>query len=751
MYNQPYPSNPPKKGMIMSTVQQNTASVPKNLEHVPFLDWTIWLHQQRRILVNVLSGIALIIGTIGLIFSIDGVIRRGAFNFTSTYYMISYLLALLLFFVRRIPDTYRAYGLLVLVYLFGLFAMYSGWLAGGGRTFFLALIAMASVLMHPRAGFVVSGFVLATYAGFGFAFHNGWLVLPLLGEFDDPRTITIEGVGFGITIAFVAGSMWFFGRALMAASNANTQAQEARILLDERARELEEANRLIAAQKEQIESESEGRFRVLFRTTPVPIVINKTKGGIVEVNDAFLKTVEYTRDEVLGKTIEELNIWVDFDERKKATEIIREQGRLIEFEFTFRRKSGQVGRGVMWGETIQLAGVDHYITTTLDITERKRVEIALLASEAKFRSVIEQATDAIVLCNEQGIITDFNRAVEQITGFSREEIVGLPFWEMQTKLVQEDKRSVEHKNDLRQNMQAALQSGEAEWLNRLLDGTIQRPDGSKRYFQQIAFPIPTADGFMVGTVIRDISDQKQVELEREAMIKELEEKNTELERFVYTVSHDLKSPLITIRGFVGYLRDDAFTGNTERLQSDIQRIVAATDKMQDLLNDLLELSRIGRVTNPPTLVSFDTLVQDALELVHGRLRKSGAKIEIQPALPDVFGDKQRLLEVLQNLVDNAAKFMGDQPDPKIEIGLKEYTPDGLAVFFVRDNGIGIASEFHERIFGLFNKLDAQSDGTGVGLALVRRIIEYHGGKLWVESELGSGTTFYFSLPQKTQD
>lgn len=115
-------------------------------------------------------------------------------------------------------------------------------------------------------------------------------------------------------------------------------------------------------------------------------------------------------------------------------------------------------------------------------------------------------------------------------------------------------------------------------------------------------------------------------------------------------------------------------------------------------------------------------------------------------LPDVYGDRQRLLEVVQNLLDNAAKFMGDQPRPCVEIGRHSEADDGFVTFFVRDNGIGIVPEFHERIFGLFNRLNPKIEGTGIGLALVQRIVEYHGGRIWVQSEVGEGTTFYFTLP-----
>lgn len=232
--------------------------------------------------------------------------------------------------------------------------------------------------------------------------------------------------------------------------------------------------------------------------------------------------------------------------------------------------------------------------------------------------------------------------------------------------------------------------------------------------------------------------------EREELIKDLEVKNAELERFTYTVSHDLKSPLITIRGFLNFIEQDTVSGNQERLKVDVNRIGEATEKMQRLLGELLELSRIGRLRNELTDIPFETLAREAVEVVQGRILEKKIIVKIQPDLPVVLGDKPRLLEVLQNLVDNAAKFMGDQPDPFIEIG-QQGEEDSRPIFFVRDNGVGIAPEHHERVFGLFNKLDANSDGTGVGLAVVKRIIEVHGGRIWVESEPGKGSTFYFTL------
>lgn len=265
-------------------------------------------------------------------------------------------------------------------------------------------------------------------------------------------------------------------------------------------------------------------------------------------------------------------------------------------------------------------------------------------------------------------------------------------------------------------------------------------------------PVPTDDE--VGTLaltfnhmVEQLADEAErrrlTNEEREALIAELERKNAELERFSYTVSHDLKNPLLTIRGFSGLLRQDIERGDLERAGADVERILDASEKMVQLLGDLLDLARVGRVISAPEEVCFARLAREVTESV-AESGEERVEFDVAADLPIVFGDPIRLREVLENLVSNACKFMGAQPRPRVQIGSRR--EGDQPVLFVRDNGVGIAHEYHENIFGLFNRLDPSAEGTGVGLAIVRRIIEYHKGRIWVESEgRGLGSTFCFTL------
>jgi PAS domain S-box-containing protein len=242
---------------------------------------------------------------------------------------------------------------------------------------------------------------------------------------------------------------------------------------------------------------------------------------------------------------------------------------------------------------------------------------------------------------------------------------------------------------------------------------------------------------MIGT-IQNITKRKQVE-------DELNKKNVDIEQFIYTVSHDLRSPLVTVKTFLGFLMQDITAGESERVVKDIEFIDSAITRMEALLNELLEMSRIGREDNAHETVAFSEITMQALDALAGQIATGRVDIRVSAASVPLCGDRRRLLQVWQNLLENALKYMGDQAEPLIEIGVEQGEE---TVFTVCDNGIGIDPEYHEKIFGIFEQLDRNKAGVGMGLTMVRRIVEMYGGTIRVESKgRGSGSCFRFTLPK----
>lgn len=242
--------------------------------------------------------------------------------------------------------------------------------------------------------------------------------------------------------------------------------------------------------------------------------------------------------------------------------------------------------------------------------------------------------------------------------------------------------------------------------------------------------------------------QQTVEAELRHSCQDLAEKNAELARFVYTVSHDLRTPLVTIMGYIGLMLDSISDESYADAQRSAVTINRAAKKMQSLLDELLRLSRIGRVCGDYAHKPLNELVEEVLIGLDG-LRCEGPKIIIQPNMPMIYGDETRLKELLQNLIENAIKYSGDQESPQIEI--RAWVEDKETICCVSDNGIGLEQVYFEKIFDLFEKLDPDTPGSGVGLAVAKRIVEVHHGEIWCESEgPGKGSRFYFSIPQSGQ-
>ncbi len=377
-----------------------------------------------------------------------------------------------------------------------------------------------------------------------------------------------------------------------------------------------------------------------------------------------------------------------------------------------------------------------------DITERKRAEANQRASEEKFRAVAEHLNDAIVSADSEAKISYFNRAAERAFGYSAADTLGKPL-----TLLMPDRFQDAH----RRGFQRFLSTGEARVIGKTVELTGIRKDGSEFPLELSLTTWKASEGTFFTAIIRDITERKRAE---EAMARqaaelsrsnaELAATNRELEAFSYSVSHDLRAPLRHIDGFARILLEDCEPQLDALAQRHLQRIRDATAHMGRLVDDLLNLSRIGRREVNKQVVSLNSLVEEVL--VDLKPEMEGRQIDWQIGrLPFVECDPALIRQALANLLSNALKYTRPRECAVIEVG--QTTVDGQSAIFVRDNGVGFSMKYADKLFGVFQRLHRQEDfeGTGVGLATVQRIIHKHGGRVWAEAELDRGATFYFIL------
>jgi len=463
----------------------------------------------------------------------------------------------------------------------------------------------------------------------------------------------------------------------------------------------------------------------------------------IYINDSLAKNAKYKRDEMIGYTVMEKFPGIEQTEIFKVYQQCFDERVSIHLENEFTFPDGTVG----WFELSFQPIPEGIFILSIDITERKKAEAAILSAEANYREIFEKASDAIYVHEiDTGKVIEANNRAVEITGYSKEEIIhsnpeifitGSPDYTMQHAI-----------NYLQKA--AAGKPQLFDWLNK-------NKDGSHNWLEVNLKKANIAGEERILAFFREINDRKKAQLEVQKLNEELEQKvitrteqlrktNDELEAFSYSVSHDLRAPLRAIIGFSAILQEDYI----EKLDDEAKRITAViinnTKKMGQLIDDLLTFSRMSRQEVLKTNINTGEMVKEIAEEIDKKDNNSKKIKWLIHELPPVMGDINILRQVWINLISNAAKYSAKMPVQNIEIG--SFMQDNENVFFVKDNGVGFDEKYKSKLFNVFQRLHSadEFDGTGIGLAIVEKVISKHGGKVWAEGEINKGASFYFSLP-----
>ena len=470
--------------------------------------------------------------------------------------------------------------------------------------------------------------------------------------------------------------------------------------------------------------------------------VRNSEGNIVDfqwllINPAAEKFYGLLLNEIVGK-----NLLAELSQLRNNGLFdlyvsVVETGETVDREFSYEHERDTI----VWLHLVAVKLNDGLAVTFRNITDRKRAEIALRDSEERFRAIFEQAAVGIAKTALCGQFMRVNPGFCQIVRYAESE------------LLQKNWQAITHPDDI---------EADREYVRSLLSGNIQTFSLEKRLLckdQAVRWANVTVSAMRdaKGTpqylicAIEDISERKLVQELLQASLdtqtryaQELTRSNAELEQFSYVASHDLQAPLSTIAGYAQLLEKRCHNQLDAQGNKFLRNIVNSCGRMQALIDDLLEYSRVGRSDKPFDVIDCNLVFEDACANLQLAIRQHQASVT-RDDLPRVRGDSFQLLQLFQNLIGNAIKYRSSEA-PMVRVSASRQGDSW--VFSVQDNGIGIAEEYHPRIFQLFQRLhsEKQYSGTGIGLAICQRIVDRHGGRLWVESEPNRGSTFYFSIP-----
>ena len=482
----------------------------------------------------------------------------------------------------------------------------------------------------------------------------------------------------------------------------------------------------VAAQEQAHETDQ--RFRALFENINDAIFFADSQARFFDVNRAACRQLGYTREELLHMSVRDIAP----TPHKTMSQLFTafEDTAQVRFESVHRTKDGRLVPVELTLCKIPFHGVFAVAGMARDLTEQRRIEAEVHEAHNRMQAILQTLPDLLFEIEEDGVIRDFHSSRTDLLTVPVAKFLGNKLYDFTTP-----------------EIAGAIMRAVHEAIAQGLSTGTQYQVRGQRWFELSAARRAVSKGQPACAVAlaRDITERKEHE-------QELLRSNEELSRYTYTVSHDLKSPLVTIRSFAGMLRKDLVKGDAERVERDLHFIEKAASRMHQLLEDLLQLSRIGRKPTEPERLSLQELAREACELVAGQINQNGAIVEVTPTPLWMIGERTRLLEVFQNIIDNAIKFAKPNEPARIHIGIEATKPGEPPVVCVRDHGIGIDPRFKHRLFGLFEKLQPEASGTGIGLALIKRIIDVHGGRVWIDSDgIGAGTALRFTLPSMTME
>jgi PAS domain S-box-containing protein len=504
---------------------------------------------------------------------------------------------------------------------------------------------------------------------------------------------------------------------------------------------------------------SEERYRLMVESVrEYAIFMLDSTGHVLTWNEGARRIKGYRPEEIIGKHFSIFYTDKDLQEGKTERElkIAAETGKYEEEGWRIRKDGSRFWASVvitaLFTQQNQLIG---FSKVTRDLSDRREAEERLRQSEERYRSLVEQVGDyGIFMMDEQGRIVSWNEGARRINGYSAAEIIGKYF---SIFYPEEDIINGKPPYELR----VARAEGKYEE-----EGWRIRKDGSRFWASVVITAVYSNDGVLIGfsKVTRDLTERKESEQalresyeryrhlanELKATNTKLSSANRELEQFTSVASHDLQEPLRTIKSFLQLIDMKLQEGEHQGLQTYIAKSINAANRMRELILNLLQYTQLDREEMTLQPVNVDNLIKEALQNLRTQVESSGAHIDIDTDADTVQGDPVQLLQLVQNLVSNALKFT-DVEAPRVKISTR--VQNGEVTFAVADNGIGINKADLHKVFQIFRRLNTKKDypGTGIGLAICKKIVDRHHGKIWLESEPGKGTTFYFTLNEEVKE